>query len=189
MTATTRAGALLLLTAAFTGGWAAVSSAQTSVDPSPAGARLNIQQATVEFIRKHVDTETASSQQSRSSDAEWNKLRTLARGDTVQVEAMNGAKVKGRLQSVADDAITVTTDSGDLRVLRGDVWRVRVPDLGKRVAIGMIGAVAGFVSPILICPSCENEGHSTTKARLVLTGLGSLLFLAPQTATIYKAPK
>lgn len=179
MTATTRAGALLLLTAAFVGGWAAVPSAQ----------RLDIRQATVEFIRKHVDTEPATSKQSPSSDVTWNKLRTLARGDKVQVDAMNGAEVKGRLRSVDDDAITVTTDTGDLRVLRADVRRVRVPDLGKRVAIGMIGAVAGFVSPILICPSCENEGHSTAKARLVLTGLGSLFFLVPQTATIYKVPR
>jgi len=167
------------MTAAFTGGWAAVPSAQ----------RLDIRQATVEFIRKHVDTETATSKQSASNDAAWNKLRTVARGDKVQVDAMNGAEVKGRLQSVADDAITVTTDSGDVRVLRGDVSRVRVPNLGKRIAIGMAGAFAGLLSPTLICPSCENEGHSTAKPRLVLTGLGSLLFLAPQTATIYKVPK
>jgi hypothetical protein len=165
------------MTAAFTGGWAAVASAQ----------RLDIRQATVEFIRKQVDTETTTSKGSQSSDVAWNKLRTLARGDKVQVDAMNGAEVKGRLQSVADDAITVTTDTGNLRILRADVWRVRVPNLGKRIAIGMTGFVAGFVSPTLVCPSCENEGHSTTKGRAILSGLGSLLFFAPQTSTIYKA--
>ena len=73
-------------------------------------------------------------------------------------------------------------------MLRRDVWRVRMPSLTKRLIYGTIGTITGQFVPLMVCPYCENEGHSTTRGKFILGGVGSLMFLVPRTSTVYKAP-
>jgi hypothetical protein len=127
-------------------------------------------------------------QGAQSKSDKWNDVLALSRDSKVQVDALNGAEVKGRVRSVTDDAITVATDTGDLRVMRADVWRVKVPSLSQRIMHGALGVMAGVLVPIAICPSCANEGHSMKGAFTAGVLVGSLAFIPPGTFTVYKAP-
>lgn len=63
-----------------------------------------------------------------------------------------------------------------------------MPSLTKRLIYGTIGTITGQFVPLMVCPYCENEGHSTTRGKFILGGVGSLMFLVPRTSTVYKAP-
>ena len=188
--ATARAGSLLSITAALIVGGRAVSSAQTSPSSSLDAPGLDIRRVTLAAMRASADASPVPprASASQSAGAAWNRVRALPLGAKVQVEAVNGMEAKGRLQSVADDAIVVATGGGDLRVLRADVQHVRVPSVFKRIVYGTAGTITGQLVPLMACPYCDNEGHSTTRMRFVFAGVGSLMFLAPRTSTIYKAP-
>lgn len=183
-----RSGTIVFITATLAVARPSVSSAQTS---SPGISHLDIRRATIALVKTQstAGATIASGSQSSANDAAWEKIRTRPHLSKIQVETRNGAGVNGRLRSVADDALVVETSSGDIRVMRADVWRVRAPDPLKRILVGSLGTMTGGVLlPFAACPYCANEGHSMTKGRLILGGAGSLLFLAPQTWTVYKAP-
>jgi hypothetical protein len=181
LTITSRAVALLLLTTALIAGRSSQSFAQSST--ASRGTQFDIRRATLAAIRQESGAGGMTLR-----DPSWDRLRVLRPLEKVEVIALDRRRIYGRLQTLDDDGIVVATSKGAVRVPRPDVRSVSVPSWAKRVTYGAIGAVAGLVAPVLFCPQCENEGHSTTGSQVTLAaGLGSLLFLIPQSSTMYVA--
>jgi hypothetical protein len=75
----------------------------------------------------------------------WEGLKVLPPGDEVSVQLRNGQKLKGRLISVSDTALTLAHGNITTDVTRGDALRVHrvVSKSAKRAALIGLGIGAG----------------------------------------------
>jgi len=119
----------------------------------------------------------------------WSSASVIEPGSKVQVELYDTRVVKGRAVSITPELIVVAVRDGERRVPRTEVRRLRVPSIPKRILFGALGVFTGALIPVLACPYCENEGHSIDKQVQIGAAVGALVFLIPQTSTVYKGPK
>jgi hypothetical protein len=77
------------------------------------------------------------------NQAAWDKLKKLSAGQEIQV-VQNGAKsTTGNFRSVTDEAIVVSTATGEQSISRQSVLRVSSKGSGHRVRNTLIGAGIG----------------------------------------------
>ena len=75
----------------------------------------------------------------------WEGLKAVPPGDEVSVQLRNGQKLKGRLISVSDTALTLSQGNTTTDVTRGDALRVHrvISKSAKRAALIGLGIDAG----------------------------------------------
>jgi len=79
----------------------------------------------------------------QTSVSNWASVRMIAPGTQVRVGAANPAAVRGRLESVSDDALIITNAAGTASYQRPDVHSVAVRKKGHRLRNMFIGMGAG----------------------------------------------
>lgn len=106
--------------------------------------------------------------------AGWEDVRAVAADQKVDVSVVSAGSVKGAFVSADDTGITVREASGERRIARDDVKRVRVGDPSRRWRNALIGAAigagAGAGIGVAACPGCANEGHG---GKYVGPGIGA----------------
>jgi len=104
-------------------------------------------------------------------------VRALNVGQMVRLESSHAGLVEGRLDIATDLDITITRDTGEIRVAVPDVDRlwVRGHSTGRGALIGAgVGLAAGLVFGLLISSvACEpvDGGDCTTAEVMAVTGL------------------
>jgi hypothetical protein len=142
-----------------------------------------------------VDSVTTASlfQQSAartSADAAWAPVRSLTPGAKVEVQLLDGRRVRGTVTGVTSDALAVRTSSGAVSITRAEIGKIRVPDTKRRVLYGVIGIGAGAAVGWLVCPQCVNGNEGEPEPRYVALGAaaGAAAFLISPSRTVYQAP-
>jgi len=107
----------------------------------------------------------------------WEGLKAIPPGDEVSVRLRNGQKLKGRLISVSDTALTLSQGNTTTDVTRGDALRVHrvISKSAKRAAlIGLgIGAGAGLAGTAIYANSGGRGGEADLWALVaVVAGAG-----------------
>ena len=112
----------------------------------------------------------------------WEGLKAIPTGDEVSVRLRNGQKLKGRLTSVSDTALTLADGNRTTDVTRADALRVHrvVSKSAKRsTLIGLgIGAGAGFGATAIFAYSGDNDGEAGLYGLAIMVagaGAGSLI--------------
>jgi hypothetical protein len=119
----------------------------------------------------------------------WNNLKQLSSGQQVRVVLSGQKSVKGQLQSVTDEAITIRANGADQTISRSSVQQVlsrRPGHRGRHALIGAaIGAGAGLGTGAAIDSNCSSQSIVCTgnKGKAILTpvfgligaGIGALL--------------
>jgi hypothetical protein len=94
----------------------------------------------------------------------WEGLKAIPSGDKVEVDLRNGQKLKGRLTSVSDTALTLEHGNRTTDVTRADALRVHrvVSKSAKRSAlIGLgIGAGAGLGGTAIFAYTGDRGGEA-----------------------------
>ena len=108
----------------------------------------------------------------------WEGLKAVPPGDEVSVQLRNGQKLKGRLISVSDTALTLARGNITTDVTRGDALRVHrvISKSTKRATlIGLgIGAGAGLGGTAIYAHSGGRGGEADLWALVaVVAGAGS----------------
>ncbi len=80
----------------------------------------------------------------------WEGLKAVPAGDEVSVRLRNGQKLKGRLISVSDTALTLAHGNITTDVTRGDALRVHrvISKSAKRATLIGLGIGAGLVAVV-----------------------------------------
>src|SRR5499426_1934876 len=107
----------------------------------------------------------------------WEALKSIPPGDEVRVGLRNGQKLKGRLISVSDTALTLARGDITTDVTRGDALRVHrvISKSAKRAAlIGLgIGAGSGLAGTAVYANSGGRGGEADLWALVaVVAGAG-----------------
>jgi hypothetical protein len=107
----------------------------------------------------------------------WEGLKAIPPGDEVSVRLRNGQKLKGRLTSVSDTALTLADGNRTTDVTRADALRVYrvVSKSAKRSAlIGLgIGAGAGLGGTALFAYTGDRGGEADLYGlAIILAGAG-----------------
>jgi hypothetical protein len=78
----------------------------------------------------------------QSTAQDWNSAKTLAAGTEVRVR-IQARTIRGQIQVVNDDALTVNSGKGQEMFARNDVLQVYVKKKGHRVRNALIGVGVG----------------------------------------------
>jgi hypothetical protein len=89
----------------------------------------------------------AASAQTPAQD--WNNVKAIAAGTVVRVK-MNSRDVRGQLQGVTDDRLTVDSENGPAMFSRQEILRVSVKKKGHRLRNTLIGLGAGVAGGAVI---------------------------------------
>ncbi len=85
----------------------------------------------------------AQPQSSPPGETEWGNLQQLPQGASLLIERSDGTRVKGRLISVAEDALSVRKHKAVVGVARPEVGRIWLLGKSKARKGALIGAVVG----------------------------------------------
>jgi len=112
----------------------------------------------------------------------WEGLKAVPPGDEVSVRLRNGQKLKGRLISVSDTALTLAHGNITTDVTRGDALRVHrvISKSAKRAAlIGLgIGAGAGLGGTAIFAHTGDRGGEADLYGLVIMVacaGGGALI--------------
>ena len=121
---------------------------------------------------------------------DWNNVKSIAPATQILIARAGSSAVRGELQSVSDDSISINASSGQQSVPRGQVARLSVRKKGNRgrhALIGLvIGAGAGAVVGAASYSSCNGfciinpsrgalAGAGAAVGGLLGAGVGALL--------------
>lgn len=132
--------------------------------------KMPLKRAAVALILLVVASGTGFAQ----NDADWQRVRGIARGREVAVDSRRGDRLLGRLAAVSDSAIVVGVGGRDRIVARAEVrkvlQRVPPPHRGLLVGIGVgLGLAAGFGASVpLFFRQC---GRSCADEKAAAAGL------------------
>ena len=139
----------------------------------------------------------AEEPQSSAAETDWNNLQRLPFVALLLIERSDGTRVKGRLISVAEDALSVGKGKRVVGVARARVSRVWLFGETKTGKGAMIGALVGGISwPIthaFVVPSERAPAAHDILLTLVLAGAGSGIGAAVganvrERILVYRAP-
>ncbi|MFB3095660.1 MAG: hypothetical protein ACE10O_07390 [Candidatus Acidiferrales bacterium] len=139
----------------------------------------------------------AEEPQSSAAETDWNNLQRLPFVALLLIERRDGPRVKGRLISVADDALSVRKGKRVVGVARARVSRVWLFGETKTGKGAMIGALVGGISwPIthaFVFPSERAPAAHDILLTLLLAGAGSGIGAAVganarERILVYRAP-
>lgn len=126
--------------------------------------------------------------------AEWEAIARIPVNQKIELTTRDGTRRRAAFMSATGEAMMVREKSQERSVARAEIRQVRVADPNRRVRNGLIwtavGAGAGAVAGVAICPYCANEGHGhpfAGPAAAVGAGLGALSFLSSGYRTVYKS--
>ncbi len=88
----------------------------------------------------------AEEPQASAAETDWNNLQRLSLAARLLIERSDGTRVKGRLISVAEDALSVRKRKAVVGVARAQVRRVWLLGETKMGKGAIIGALVGGVS-------------------------------------------
>ena len=139
----------------------------------------------------------AEEPQSSAAETDWNNLQRLPFVALLLIERSDGTRVKGRLISVAEDALSVGKGKRVVGVARARVSRVWLFGETKTGKGAMIGALVGGISwPIthaFVFPSERAPAAHAILLTLLLAGAGSGIGAAVganvrERILVYRAP-
>ncbi|MCH8947856.1 MAG: hypothetical protein IH789_09560 [Acidobacteria bacterium] len=131
------------------------------------------------------------------AETDWNNLQRLSLAARLLIERSDGTRVKGRLISVADDALSVRKGKRVVGVARAQVSRVWLFGETKTGKGAMIGALVGGISwPIthaFVNPSERAPAAHDILPTLLFAGAGSGIGAAVGASVrerilVYRAP-
>jgi len=88
----------------------------------------------------------AAQPQAAADETGWSNLQQLPQGASLLIERSDGTRVKGRLISVADDALSVRKHKAVVGVARPEVGRIWLLGKSKARKGALRGAVVGGVA-------------------------------------------
>lgn len=114
----------------------------------------------------------APSAQSAGTDPGFERMRAKLRpGDRLTVDLQNGSTLEGRFVGVGTDALSISTPTGDRRLLSSEV--VQVQRHGRGVLLGaIIGGGVGLACGAAVGSFFANEGHDRDGPLFGLTAIG-----------------
>ncbi len=119
----------------------------------------------------------AEEPQTSAAETDWNNLQRLSLAARLLIERSDGTRVKGRLISVAEDALSVRKRKAVVGVARAQVSRIWLFGETKTGKGAMIGALVGGLSwPIIhafVFPSERAPAAHDILLTLLLAGAGS----------------
>ncbi len=139
----------------------------------------------------------AEEPQASAAETDWNNLQRLPFVALLLIERSDGTRVKGRLISVADDALSVGKGKRVVGVARAQVSRVWLFGETKTGKGAVIGALVGGISwPIIhafVFPSERAPAAHDILLTLLLAGAGSGIGAAVganvrERILVYRAP-
>jgi hypothetical protein len=160
--------------------------------PPVQGATVSLIQVTDSVVDRFVNGAiiNGSAAYQAPADTRWTAVRSLAHGSKVEVELYDAPLTRGYAVDVTGDSMTIATKSGQRRVERHEIRRIRVARPTRRLLYGAIGIGAGLLGGFMVCPQCANEGAPGLQARNMAIGAsaGSLAFLISGYHTVYEGP-
>ncbi len=141
--------------------------------------------------------EGAAPPQASAAETDWNNLQRLSLAAQLLIERSDGTRVKGRLISVADDALSVGKGKRVVGVARAQVSRIWLFGETKTGKGAIIGALVGGVSwPIIhafVFPSERAPAAHDILLTLLFAGAGSGIGAAVganvrERILVYRAP-
>jgi hypothetical protein len=139
----------------------------------------------------------AEEPQASAAETDWNNLQRLSLAARLLIERSDGTRVKGRLISVAEDALSVRKGKRVVGVTRPQVSRVWLFGETKTGKGAMIGALVGGLSwPIIhafVFPSERAPAAHDILPTLLFAGAGSGIGAAVganvrERILVYRAP-
>ncbi len=139
----------------------------------------------------------AEEPQASAAETDWNNLQRLSLAARLLIERSDGTRVKGRLISVADDALSVRKGKKVIGVARAQVSRVWLFAETKTGKGAVIGALVGGLSwPIIhafVFPTERAPGAHDILPTLLFAGAGSGIGAAigasvRERILVYRAP-
>jgi hypothetical protein len=119
----------------------------------------------------------AEAPQASAAETDWNNLQQLSLAARLLIERSDGTRVKGRLISVAEDALSVRKDKAVVGVARpevGRIWLLGKSKARKGALIGaVVGGAAGAVLGAALFRSYESGENYGVLFGLVLGGVGA----------------
>jgi hypothetical protein len=132
----------------------------------------------------------------KSSQDNWDSLKELRPGQTIEVVGSKMKTLKGALVSVSDEALPLRVGKSEESVARADVVRVSVRDTSHRTRNMLLGAgIAGGVALVpagLLLAQQSNEGNTCGGCVAAIAagfGGGVALGAIPGNRTIYRVKK
>jgi hypothetical protein len=141
--------------------------------------------------------EGAAPPQGSAAETDWNNLQRLSLAARLLIERSDGTRVKGRLISVAEDALSVRKGKRVVGVARAHVSRVWLFAETKTGKGAVIGALVGGLSwPIIhafVFPSARAPAAHDILLTLLFAGAGSGIGAAVganvrERILVYRAP-
>jgi hypothetical protein len=132
-----------------------------------------------------------------SAETDWNNLQRLSLAARLLIERIDGTRVKGRLISVADDALSVGKGKRVVGVARAQVsriWLFGETKTGKGAAIGaLVGGISWPITHAFVFPSERAPAAHDILLTLLLAGAGSGIGAAVganvrERILVYRAP-
>jgi hypothetical protein len=138
----------------------------------------------------------AEEPQASAAETDWNNLQRLPFVALLLIERSDGTRVKGRLISVAEDALSVSKGKRVMGVARPHVSRVWLFGETKTGKGAMIGALGGLSWPIIhafVFPTARAPGAHDILPTLLFAGAGSGIGAAigasvRERILVYRAP-
>lgn len=120
-------------------------------------------------------------QQQEASAQGWNNLIQLAPGAPVRVALAGGRTVRGDLQKVTSDSLTVSENGNQQNLPRTEIGRVQLKRKGHRGRNALIGLAIGAGGGLAIgAASDRHDSHEAfnffpNAGKVVLTPLGAIV--------------
>jgi len=113
----------------------------------------------------------------QSPPSNWDSVRMIAPGTEVRVAAGTAAAVRGRLESVSDNALIVTNASGTESFQRPEIHSVAVKKKGHRLRNTLIGMGVGTAAGLGV-GGAQASGCNTFLCNLAVPFFGFIGFVA-----------
>ena len=139
----------------------------------------------------------AEEPQSSAAETDWNNLQRLPFVALLLIERSDGTRVKGRLISVAEDALSVRKGKRVVGVARAQVsriWLFGETKTGKGAVIGaLVGGLSWPITHAFVFPRERAPAAHDILLTLLLTGAGSGIGAAVganvrERILVYRAP-
>ena len=139
----------------------------------------------------------AEEPQSSAAETDWNNLQRLPFVAWLLIERSDGTRVKGRLISVADDALSVRKGKRVVGVARAQIsriWLFGETKTGKGAAIGaLVGGISWPITHAFVFPRERAPAAHDILLTLLLAGAGSGIGAAVganvrERILVYRAP-
>jgi hypothetical protein len=139
----------------------------------------------------------AEEPQASAAETDWNNLQRLSLAARLLIERSDGTRVKGRLISVAEDALSVRKGKRVVGVARAQVsriWLFAETKTGKGAAIGaLVGGLSWPIIHAFVFPSARAPAAHDILPTLLFAGAGSGIGAAVGASVrerilVYRAP-